>query len=243
MITEFQADHLISSDIAKSLTSILEMPGTLLSVAETLKAQVPKQAFCTLLSDQFSFTPAAPSQAHLNLLALNPPLILTTNYDRLIECAIAYLSHNAPTVVTYSNPVQVRNALLISPLEMHPQVFKLHGDVNDPSNIILTSTDYLRLQLIEEGYRLLLTSLFLNYTTLFIGFSLTDPEIMLHIENVQESMRGERLPDYALMSADSCSENDAVTFRRDYGIQIIRYENKDGTHSAIDTFLSLLANP
>lgn len=241
MIHKFVKDKYLSTDECKSLGAMLRLGNNPQAVAETIKARVPRDAYFSYLQDQYSHVPKKPSYAHTQVLRLKPPLILTTNYDKLVENAYAYSSRQQLSVVQYNQPGQVRNRLLNAIQNKTPFLFKLHGDIDTPSDIILTGSDYEKLKQRQDGYRLLLSSLFFHYTTLFIGFSLTDVEIMLHIRNVQEALKGERYPDYALLSADSCTEHQAVEFRAEFGIQIIRYK-RDGKHHAAAKILSLLAN-
>ena len=51
-------------------------------------------------------------------------------------------------------------------------IFKFHGDIGSPESIILTSRDYDRLILRNPHARSFLQADFLNYTVLFVGYSL-----------------------------------------------------------------------
>lgn len=245
MIEEFERAGYLPQERVRSLKQMAVEFKQAPVVAETIRLSVPKDAYLSFLQDQFSFVPHRPSSAHLHLFRLRPPIIITTNYDRLIENAFAHQSRHVLSVATYNQPGQIRNKLLDASRLKQPFLFKLHGDIEDPSNVILTQSDYSRLTSIKEyanGYRLLLSSLFFHYTTLFIGFSLTDEEVMLHIENVQEALSGERYPDYALFSRQSCTDDQAVKFRDKFGIHVIRYDRKASRHTRLGQFLSQLAD-
>lgn len=242
MADKFVDEGFLSEVERPSLESMLRVGNNPQAVAETIKSRVPRDAYYSFLQDQFSHIPARPSSAHIQVFRLNPPLIVTTNYDQLIENAYAYSVKQALSVVSYDQPAQVRNKLLNALFLKTPFLFKLHGDIDNPSEIILTGSDYERLKQRHDGYKLLLSSLFFHYTTLFIGFSLSDVEIMLHIRNVQEALAGERYPDYALFSETSCTDREAAEFRRQFGIQVLRYKTDGLRHSGLPSFLIRLAD-
>ena len=94
----------------------------------------------------------------------------TTNYDRLIETAL----EDENRVIDVKHAVaQFRS----SPRQRDAVLYKMHGDVSDPDNAVVTKDDY-------EGYfqdrELFVTALagdLVSKTFLFFGFSFTDPNI------------------------------------------------------------------
>ncbi|MDH8045799.1 SIR2 family protein, partial [Klebsiella pneumoniae] len=56
-------------------------------------------------------------------------------------------------------------------------IIKIHGSIDDVSNIVFSRSQYIRLAFGNENYSLFLDSLLLNYTFLFVGFSMDDPAI------------------------------------------------------------------
>jgi hypothetical protein len=244
MLKRFVADRYLDPAEASSLLGMLKGGNNPQAVAETIKARVPQDAYQSFLQQQFSHTPKRPSVSHSQLFRLNSPVIITTNYDRLIEDAYAHEKGKALSVVCYDQPGQVRNRLLTSLSQDAPFLFKLHGDIENPGGIILTSHDYARLRQHNQGYRLLLSSIFYHYTTLFIGFSLSDPEILLHLQNIQDALSGERYPDYAFLPDTSCSEAEVSDFRRTYGIHVILYKTsrRRNAHKLLTQYLTHLAD-
>lgn len=94
----------------------------------------------------------------------------TTNYDRLIETAL----EDENRVIDVKHAVaQFRS----SPRQRDAVLYKMHGDVSDSDNAVVTKDDY-------EGYfqdrELFVTALagdLVSKTFLFLGFSFTDPNI------------------------------------------------------------------
>ena len=112
-----------------------------------------------------------PTELHRNLLGLytgpENVRIVTTNFDRLFEQAAADLYDLAPKV--FQAPAL--------PLGQRFQgLVHIHGAVDEPTEMVLTSQDFGRAYLTEaDGWaRRFLVDLFANYTVLFVGYSHQD---------------------------------------------------------------------
>lgn len=111
----------------------------------------------------------------------------TTNYDRLIEAGLEKANRKADVKVDsaqLSNVVFDRDAV----------VYKMHGDVEYPSEAVLTKDDYVLYDKKRPLFKTLLKGDLISKTFLFIGFSFEDPNLdyilnQLHAildENVRE---------------------------------------------------------
>jgi len=88
--------------------------------------------------------------------------IVTTNYDTFIEDHLGF------------TPLLGNNILLSNPYQ---SVYKIHGSVTDPSNMVLTKEDY---DLFNHRYELIqaqLISLFIHNPIVFLGYSINDANI------------------------------------------------------------------
>ena len=88
--------------------------------------------------------------------------IVTTNYDTFIEDHLGF------------TPLLGNDILLSNPYQ---SVYKIHGSVTDPSNMVLTKEDY---DLFNHRYELIqaqLISLFIHNPIVFLGYSITDNNI------------------------------------------------------------------
>ena len=112
-----------------------------------------------------------PTELHRNLLRLytspDAVRIVTTNFDRLFEQAAADLFDPEPNV--FQAP-----ALPLG--QRFKGIVHIHGAVDDPTELVLTSQDFGRAYLTEaDGWaRRFLVDLFANYTVLFVGYSHQD---------------------------------------------------------------------
>ncbi len=119
---------------------------------------------------------AQPSILHKALISLRQRIILTTNFDKLVESAWA--SSLADGERHFKVISKVDNDIF-KVLKEHDSsyIIKIHGSIDDVSNIVFSRSQYIRLAFGNENYSLFLDSLLLNYTFLFVGFSMDDPAI------------------------------------------------------------------
>lgn len=213
--------------------------GKYLMAAQHLSMAYPADEYLSRLERSFGSAGVAPSPAHTALFDLNPPLIMTTNYDKLLENTYAKIHAEAPTVMTYRNADAMQRAMQSGLFfETRPAIFKLHGSIDDPQSIVLTERDYRNLVYGQPGYRMVVSALFLTRTVLMIGFSAEDPELLLTLENHREALKYQNNPDFAFLPV----KKDSVVAKRirdDFGVQVIPYTPTRG-HREVVEFLKFL---
>ena len=113
------------------------------------------------------------------IIGQNFSKIITTNYDKCID---KHISEDIQKV-TYTNKFEFAKLTNYDNF-----LLKLHGDIDDKANCVLFTDQYENIynKSIETPTNLLLKSLFINYTFLFVGLSMTDPYInyILHSLNL-----------------------------------------------------------
>jgi O-acetyl-ADP-ribose deacetylase (regulator of RNase III) len=142
-----------------------------------------------------------PSIDHYLLMALHTPYVLTTNYDRLIERTLDALR---------------KPYMLISEDEQASQlgvnstcVIKLHGDAFTGEDIVLSRDDYEHFFQNHPALTLLLESLLLHQTFLFVGYSLRDTDFRQVYSSIERMLREAKRPAYAV-SFDATSGQEQV---------------------------------
>jgi len=99
---------------------------------------------------------------------------VTTNYDKLIK---PKSSQGKPETNWRSYK---RNDLLNAKLDTKGAVIHLHGCVDDPSSMIVTTKDYLEHYISEEVPNFL-THLFSSKVVLFLGYGLEETEVLEYV--------------------------------------------------------------
>jgi hypothetical protein len=128
-----------------------------------------------------------PSPALEMLAALPFKIVITTNYDHLFEKALERFNKD-PYKFIYdpATPANGRTPdLNTDPTKERPMLFKMHGDLDKRSSIVITDEDYInfvqRMAEKDEVHPVPQTIRFrmLRWPTLFIGYSLRDYNLRL----------------------------------------------------------------
>jgi tetratricopeptide (TPR) repeat protein len=133
------------------------------------------------------------TEFHRQLLSLPCPVIVTSNYDGLVEATLESMDEPYRLVIEDDD---VERALAVH--DGTRLVVKMHGDVILGDQIVLTRDDYLAYTRSRPAIAALLRSLLLDHAFLFYGFGLADPNFMLLYDEVLAAGARSR-PAYALM--------------------------------------------
>jgi hypothetical protein len=121
------------------------------------------------------------SRLHDLIVELDFPIIYTTNYDRNLE--VAYELHERPFV-------KIANAKDFTfATGTHTQIVKFHGDFEDDRSLVLTESDYFDRLSFDSPLDVKLRADALGRTVLFIGYSMTDPNIRLLLHKLWQTWK------------------------------------------------------
>ncbi len=232
------AGQYITKREAREMNQLLDK-GQFLMVAEALRSSLPIDEYETLLEEKFKPQWAQPAEIHKALFRLRPPLILTTNYDLLLEDAYATVYGQAANVYTYRDAAVVQRSLQASRFSDRPIIFKIHGSIDEPEEIVLSERDYRKLIYQQPGYRALLSALFITHVVVMMGFSFSDRELLLLLETIRESLKHRATPDFILLPERSAGQVEMFRLREDFGVQVIPYAASEG-HPEVLEFVNYL---
>jgi hypothetical protein len=141
-----------------------------------------------------------PSAAVRALAKLDFPMVITTNYDRILERALG-MAGKEPQVLVY-NPERYAVTQDFKSFDVNrPAVFKMHGDVGEPSSIVISDEDYITflMRMADSGptypvpgevmYHLK------KWPTLFVGYSLMDYNLRLLFKSLRWKVDLAEVPD------------------------------------------------
>jgi hypothetical protein len=137
---------------------------------------------------------AAPGPVHQSIAALPFPVVLTTNFDDLMERAFVDAG-KTPAVGVYDLRANSSD-LPIEPSAASPLVYKLHGSLDRPDTMLTTEDDIIdflsALLLRNPDLPLSIKELFGERSILFIGYGLKDWNIRVMLRALRLTRRGGR---------------------------------------------------
>ncbi len=179
---------------------------------------------------------AEPSPLHRSIVDLQQRLIVTTNFDKLLEVAweADNRSTHYPTVISSINDAVFRT------LKDHSSKFiiKIHGAIDDLQNLVFSRSEYIRLAFGNVSYSSFLETLLLNYTFLFIGFSMDDPAIISLMEMYALKYKLAR-PHY-IITGEAAESNIIDIFKRLRKLNFVTYDKAEN-HKHLPLLIKELA--
>lgn len=168
------------------------------------------------------------ASVHEQLMNLEPKVIVTTNYDKILERA-TLSGYGVHTYASSTLGSEVRGGRDV--------IIKIHGSVDEPQNIILSRSDYSRIR--RDGQHVLdvVQALFTVYPALFVGYSFTDPDVQLLLENVVRSSTNTTSSHYLLMG-DRVPIYLKRLYAQSYSTSIVPYSQ--GDYDEMEQMLALL---
>jgi hypothetical protein len=221
-------DGNLSEDDDRQIDELVEQ-GKFLMAAQALKEEIEEGKLGRFIERRFTSTGAEPGPIHRALFKLRPHLIMTTNYDQLLEDA--YVKEFGVQV----NPVTPKNSYKVQQVLKgyregidRPLIFKIHGTASEPKEIVFAEKDYRKLLYNEPGYRAILSAVFVTKIVLMLGFSFSDPEISTVVQTLREGFRERSSPDYIVLRKGIKGKVERKRLSKDFGLEVIEYEPTEG---------------
>ncbi len=212
----------------------------LLEAAEACRRRLGPKEYKTFMVNLFQ-TPldsTNSSRVTHNIITKIPFVALvTTNYDQVLEKIYLenkidmpiYTENDAPSLGTLLQSLHPHNSKLSNKSEKRERspnfLLKAHGDLTIPDTWILTANDYRNLIKRNPAYRNLMRTILSQYTFMFLGFGLSDPDFQLLLHDVMDAYEGE-IPDHYLLS-DEIEKVEQEVLYRTYRIRVIPYKHHD----------------
>ncbi|MCC6556637.1 MAG: SIR2 family protein [Polyangiaceae bacterium] len=209
--------------------------GKYLEVAGELEAQLHRARVSAAVQRAYQRPAAPPPPAYDLVAALPVTHFLTTNFDPWLKDAVARRLGQAPRVYTPHDPEAFSDIGPASP----PLVLMLHGDADRPATCVLSDLGYRGLSH-HAAYRRALAGLIGQRSLLFVGHSLTDPDLRLLLDECQEVFGGGGAPRHWFLGVDISPRDERRLLER--GVMPVEY-GKAGDFSMLAPVLQHLAAP
>lgn len=209
------------SDLISELKSDLGITEEIdyLKLAQLYHLEFGEQGYHQALKKYFP-EDITPSSLHRKILDLNPRVIITTNWDYIIENAIEQEGHLYDTICTDKDLVKSTS---------QKKFIKIHGDFKN-HNIVFKEDDYLNYSrnfpLIENYIK----SIFSTHTVLFLGYSYNDINLK-HIMKWVQSHSTSAPPMYLV---NFTTNKPQESYLRNHGITTIILDSENFPINEID---------
>ncbi|MGB7061012.1 MAG: SIR2 family protein [Candidatus Zixiibacteriota bacterium] len=140
-------------------------------VAERCYQILPTDSFIGVLTKACK-KKSNPGGLHKVITSLELPCLITTNYDQILERSYAQFKRTTVSVFTHL-PAQIS----VANDEDGFYIFKIHGDIDRPETLIVTQSHYDGIMKNNKSLELYLNAILFNHKLLFVGYSISDPDI------------------------------------------------------------------
>lgn len=239
MIDSAVAHRVINAQREAEYRALANRTDKFLMVASGLKDDL-RSHFDQFIEETFIAPKPVPTPLHDALVELDKlQFVLTTNYDTLLERAFRKRNDDV-SVCSFTDAGEVQRRL--SRREFF--ILKAHGDATKLGNkIVLTDVDYRNLLFGQRAYQSLLSAMFTMFTFIFVGASMTDPEISLLLSYIADSFSPNAGPThYALMAEEDVTQVERDRWFKDFKIQLITVSKQDN-YAELTEFLRELGAP
>ena len=224
MITEGVSHQVIRTNKAIEYRKLLANSAKYLMVASGVKEDI-RSYFDEFIQRVFKDSKRQPTDLHKALASLDKlQFVLTTNYDTLLERQYRQSDPDV-SVCTFRDVGEIQRRL--SKREFF--ILKAHGDAANPGNgVILTELDYRNLLLHHRAYQSLVSTMFTMFTMVFVGASMTDPEVVLLLRYIADAFAPESGPrHFTLMAEEETTQVERDRWYKDFGVQVIPISKAD----------------
>lgn len=184
---------------------------------EAIKSNSDPADYRQLIDKSFNSPSYKPSEIHKTIYNLDSRMVITTNFDNIYEQYWTHFSEEGFKTVYYNDEslgdeIRSDNRLII----------KAHGGVNNQAKMIFTRSEYHAAKAQHPNFYEMLRALLLTHTVVFLGCGMTDPDVLLTLEEVKISSSGAR-PHYALLRTGEASEFVVKDLSKSYNIKVLEY--------------------
>lgn len=195
-----------------------------LMACEVIVDALGENDFGELAADEFRRSKYKPSEIHKAIYLLDSRLVITPNVDKIYEQYALQASSSSVVIKSYyeddiAKYLRTNDYLII----------RAHGHIDNTTNLIFTHKQYSAARCKYTGFYKLLDALILTHTFIFLGCGINDPDIKLTLENSNFLYPGCR-PHYFVTSSGSYEDEIADVLHNNRNLDMVTYDNKDGTH-------------
>lgn len=174
----------------------------LLRIASRLDREVGIK-FREEVCDRLRTSPTIKNELQKQIASLDVNLFITTNHDTILEDSFRQIGYS-PKIISHGNDIPTID-------ESAKTIIKLHGDINSPTSIVISSADYTSYESKNKSFVDFLNALFVRKTILFIGTSFDDLRLRQADDYIINLYRTNRKKPYIILKAPQKSDYDDIS--------------------------------
>jgi hypothetical protein len=204
--------------------------GDYLTCCELLKVHLEDE-WSQILTDEFLAPQYMPADIHKHILQLDLRIVLTQNFDKIYDVYAQSTTNSTTRISSYydADTSQIMRG-------DYRGILKVHGTIDHPSTTVFTREEYSKMRNEHSSFQSLIDALFLTHTFVFLGCSLSDPDLRLFLEN--HAVKHPSAPVHFMTSPKSeiplLMDN---LVKRNYNLKLLRYDD-DVDHNPLTSSLS-----
>lgn len=152
--------------------------------------------------------------AHEMIRNIDCKIVITTNFDKIYESCCPPEGY---VTLSYDKPKAIIDNVK-SPANL---LIKAHGTIDEVNDIIFTAKQYYDAQEKHPEFYEVLSSLFMTHTVLFLGYSLSDPDINLVLQLLHKTASASA-PHYLALPKGTPEQRKRF-WKDTYNVEIIEY--------------------
>lgn len=160
--------------------------GDLLTACELIKERIGDD-WGGLLDEFFVAPQYGAAHIHELIFRLDCKIILTQNFDKIFDTYAQATSQNTVRVKSYTDG-DVAEFLRGA----HNLILKAHGTIDVPAEMIFTRKEYGAARYRYQSFYFLLEALAITHSFLFVGCSISDPDVRMLLEKIAHFFRVSR---------------------------------------------------
>jgi len=186
-----------------------------LKIAQLYKDARGEKEYMDKVKEVLMHNKVAPNVIHESILKLKPCHIITTNYDNLLEQEIAK---------EFKQFDVIREDEDMPNMAYPNSLIKMHGDF-DRNNIVLTEEDYYNYEKNFPLIRSFILSLFASKVVVFIGFSFSDLNLKMILNDLHSVLHDSMQRVYLV--SDTKPSQTLNTYYEKKGINVVFLSDED----------------
>ena len=198
-----------------------------LTASELIFRKIGKDRFFDLLRKEFIRPAFQPNEFHKCIFQLDSRYVITPNIDKIYE---VYAQNSANGTITVKNYYDSDLSRLLRSQDRY--ILKMHGTLDEPWKMIFTRLQYTLARNDYASFYRLVEALIMNYTFVFLGAGIADPDIRLLMEDVAFTFpNGPK--HYYVIPKNEISPDELDIERESRNIEFIQFDNSKGDYSEL----------